>query len=421
MAGAGGMAGRHNRLIPGAGPGLGIVPCLALALLLSAPAMADTAADRLATVETKARDAIARKARFEAEARARAQAADENRAARIAVAARIQKAERAATGLEARIARLDRIRAAERRALAEQQAEITRLLASLQTMARRPALLMLAQPESALTTARTRAVMDMLRPVIDRRTARLRADIAKANRTRAMLRDERAQLSATLLQMDRERKTLATLEQKNREAQNALLAKADLEADRASGLALQAGDLRALIASLGDQARLRATLARLPGPQLRPAGLTQGVGPSQPPPILAAAPPLPSLQLRLPVEGRLATGWGATNTLGLKAKGLTFAVREGAQVVAPAKGRIAFAGPFRTYGRIVIIEHDDMLMSLVAGLGDMTVATGDDIAGGEPIGHAAPGEDGTPEIYLEVRRNGEPVNPMPYVSAGHAG
>ncbi len=401
-----------------AGAGLG----LSLALLLAVPALADDNTTRLKTIEAKARDADARKAVLETQAEKSAAAAARNRAARIAVAARIQQGEHAASLLETRIAMLDRKRARERRALARQQAEITRLLASLQVMSRRPDILMLAQPESAVTTARTRAVMETLRPVIDQRTATLRADIARANHTRQALQQQRTQLAHTLRQMDSERKTLAQLEASQRKARLQLIAKADLEADRAAALALQAKDLRALIASLGDQAELRATLARLPGPQLRPAGLAHGVSlPVLPPPVAAPAPPPPRLRLRLPVEGRLATGYGATNALGLTAKGLTFSVREGAQVVTPAKGRVVFAGAFRTYGRIVIIEHDEGLMSLVAGLDDMAVEAGDEVTGGEPLGHAAPGENGAPEVYLEVRRKGEPVNPMPYITTGSGG
>jgi septal ring factor EnvC (AmiA/AmiB activator) len=78
-------------------------------------------------------------------------------------------------------------------------------------------------------------------------------------------------------------------------------------------------------------------------------------------------------------------------------------------VVAPAAGRIAFAGPYRGYGRIVIIEHDGGWTSLVTQLGRIDVAVGDRVVQGSPLGNAGPGR---PVVSVEVRKDGAPVNPM---------
>ena len=104
-------------------------------------------------------------------------------------------------------------------------------------------------------------------------------------------------------------------------------------------------------------------------------------------------------------------GFGAPRGSGTSS-GLTLAPRAGAQVVAPATGRVAFAGAYRGYGRIVIIEHSGGWTSLVTGLARVDVAVGEQLVGGAPLGIA---DQAAPEITLELRRDGEPVNPLRFI------
>ena len=110
----------------------------------------------------------------------------------------------------------------------------------------------------------------------------------------------------------------------------------------------------------------------------------------------------------LPVSGRTLTGFGAPQASGLS-RGLTLAPIGGAQVVAPAAGRIAFAGPYRGYGSIVIVEHGSGWTSLVTGLARSDVTVGESVRIGAPLGVAAPTD---PSVTVELRREGEPVNPL---------
>ena len=78
-------------------------------------------------------------------------------------------------------------------------------------------------------------------------------------------------------------------------------------------------------------------------------------------------------------------------------------------VVAPAAGRVAFAGPYRGYGEIVIVEHAAGWTSLVTGLGKTQVTVGQILVAGSPLGQARVRE---PRIGLELRHNGQRVNPL---------
>ena len=121
---------------------------------------------------------------------------------------------------------------------------------------------------------------------------------------------------------------------------------------------------------------------------------------------------LASIDLQLPVQGRTITGFGAKSEAGVRSTGVVIAPTSGAQVVAPAGGRVAFSGPYRGFGRIVIIEHATGWTSLITGLARSDVEAGTQLARGSPLGVAA---DDNPAVTLELRRDGTPVNPLEFL------
>ena len=169
-------------------------------------------------------------------------------------------------------------------------------------------------------------------------------------------------------------------------------------------------DLDGLVDELDRAASLRQRLAALPGPRLRPAQPGQSrVASTAASASSSARANAPSPYI-LPVSGRTLTGFGAPQASGLS-QGLTLAPIAGAQVVSPAAGRVAFAGPYRGYGNIVIIEHGGGWTSLVTGLARSVVDIGETVVSGAPLGSAAPTD---PSVTLELRRDNEPVNPLLY-------
>ena len=111
----------------------------------------------------------------------------------------------------------------------------------------------------------------------------------------------------------------------------------------------------------------------------------------------------------LPVAGVLVIGFGDGVNGGPPSRGLTIAAAAGAQVVAPAAGRVAFAGPYRGFGAIVILDHSGGWTSLVTGLGRVDVRVGDVLVGGAPLGIIG---TGGAQLTLELRHDGQPVNPL---------
>jgi len=257
-----------------------------------------------------------------------------------------------------------------------------------------------------------RAMLDSAVPQVQARTAGLRQQLARLTDLREEASQATFALRAEQGRLADRRQQLAAIEAKQRLAARSATGTAARETERALALAEQARDLDALVDELDRAGNVRARLAALPGPVLRPdrpeaAGLAVASAEPAPDPT-ATTPPAPYL---LPVMGRTVAGFGARRGSTVSS-GLTLAPRPGAQVVAPAGGRVAFTGPYRGYGRIVIIEHPGGWTSLVTGLARTDVAVGAQLLAGAPLGIAA---QASPEVTLELRRDGEPVNPLRFV------
>ncbi len=130
------------------------------------------------------------------------------------------------------------------------------------------------------------------------------------------------------------------------------------------------------------------------------------------------SPPITGAQgnLPYPVVGRVVVRYGESTGSGLTSKGITIESRTGAQVVAPHDGRVAFAGQFRGYGQVLIIDHGEAYHTLLAGLSQIDTVVGQLVFGGEPVGVMRRSGDGKPRLYLELRRNNRPVDPLPWLT-----
>ena len=117
-----------------------------------------------------------------------------------------------------------------------------------------------------------------------------------------------------------------------------------------------------------------------------------------------------------PAKGPLVERFGQPNDVGVINKGITIATRKGAQIIAPYDGQVAFAGPFRGYGLLLIIEHSEGYHTLLAGMARIDATVGQKLAAGEPVGIMGE-DDAKPALYIELRRQGQPVNPLPWLTA----
>lgn len=354
----------------------------------------------LREAQSEAREAAARAERLSREAGKATSEAARARAEAEALAARIEAGEAEITAAETRLRIVEALAAQQRARLAERQQPLVRLTAALQTMARRPPALALVRPGSFEDVVRVRSLLASTLPVIRARTAALRAEVARGNRLRAAAAGARNALLASREELRRRRIELARFEAGQRRRAESLALSALGESDRALALGEEARELARRVATREYQQRLEAQLAQLPGPSPRP-------GSPQRAPATGAVPWL------LPVDGRLLSGVGEISDAGVHARGLTFATEPGAEVVAPANGRIIHAARFRSYGEVVIIDHGRGWHSVITDLASTGVAVGQRVRRGDRIGRAATSE---PRISVELRRGGRPVAIAPLLS-----
>lgn len=393
---------------------LRLTPLLALTALGGAVAQAPLAPNdpdqlRRAIAEAQTAGATAGRRAAELEAQASTANAAVEKTAREAagIAARIQQAEAGIAANEARAALIERDRLQLRARLAQRQQPLVQLTAALQRLARRPAAFALLRPGSLQDTVYLRAALEAMLPEVERRTADLRAELERGRALQAQARANADGLRQAQRDLAARRQALAALESRQRLEARAAGGLAAREADRALALAEQARDLNGLVGQLDEASRRRAALAALPGPILRPAVPGAAVVTADAQAAATSTPRLPGFAL--PLAGRVVAGFGTERPGQPRSRGVTLLARPAAQLVAPAAGRVVFAGAYRGYGQIVIIEHAGGWTSLVTGLATIDVEVGDRLVGGSPLGVTGPGQ---PLVTLELRKDGQAVNPL---------
>lgn len=370
-----------------------------------APAQSiDAERKRLANAKAASAAATERSARLERQSRRERDEAARTRADEAAVAARIQAAEADIAAAQARVAIVERLRRAQRARLAAKQGPIVRLVAALQMMARRPPAMAVVQPGSLTDMVHVRAMLATILPVIAKQTQGLRAEIDAGKRLQADAVNALATLEQGQQRLVAERLALARIEAAQRRRSIRLSDDAAFESERAIALGEKARDIGVLMDELGSQAKRREALMTLPGPLPRPSQPGKAAAPRA---ARTVARQASGTGYRLPVIGEIVTGMGEISAAGVRARGLTIATRPGAQVIAPRGGRIVFAGPYRGFERIAIIDHGGGLTTLITNLAGLSVKVGDIVDQGSPIGRAGPDR---PTVTVELRRDGQPVD-----------
>lgn len=318
-----------------------------------------------------------------------------------ALAARIQSAEADIKAARTRIAIVTQLQQRQRARLAEKQGPMIRLTAALQMMTRKPTALALVEPRSLDELIYMRSILSAVMPEIERRTASLRDEVRQGEQLRLQSVRAIASLDESQRRLTEQRRQLSSLEASERIEAARFSDDAGIEQDHALALGEEARDILDLMDQIRESGAVRESLAELDGPVLRP-------GQGKEPPVKQSPQNRDvASAYRLPVIGEIVTGLGEISDSGYRSRGLTIAVDSGAQIVAPAAGRVAYSGRYRGYGNILIIEHDAGWTSLITNMATSSVAVGDRVVQGAPVGRS--GSD-DPTVTVELRRNGRPID-----------
>jgi septal ring factor EnvC (AmiA/AmiB activator) len=374
--------------------------CLALALLLSpllaASAVAQNGGEPLDAALKAAlaeqNNADAETARLE-QAAAKAQTeAGRLHAEQIAAAQAIEAAEARIGAATARLQLASAYVAAHRQQLATEQRPVSSLLGGLATMARRPPLLALADRGGTDELVKVRLLLNATLPVIRSRTSRLSAELAQGERFQRAALAARAELTRSRDNLASRRQTYTALEQK---AVSRALASAG-QALGTGDVALAAGeDVERLRGQQANSQSIRAVAAKLAASE-------------EAAPLSPFAPeggtPLPPFNYQLPAAAPVTDGLGSVNASGVRSRGLTLATVRGMTVSAPADGVVKFAGPFRDYDGILIIDHGGGWLSLLVDVAS-ELRAGDRVRLGDAVGRALG------PLQVELSQNGRRISP----------
>lgn len=431
------------------------IAALALAGLLSAaplPALPESMEPGdLESLQREIDTTRERQLELEAQAAAAQAEAEALRRRLIASAARVQSFEADVSDSEARLAGLQGAEAVLNAQLEQRRDEMADLLAALSRLDRHPPPALAARPDDALASLRSALLLGAVVPELQADARELRDRLEQLALLRQNILDERVTLDESQTSLEAEQRELQALLDRQLELQTRLTREAESEQARADALSRQATDLSDLISRLEAGAANRLPAAR-PDPAIPPEAAPE---PSSPPAAAkepesrdyamlrppAAAPAMPSSRLfsdakgliRPPAAGAIVRTYGSESPGGGKTQGITISTRPDAQIVAPFDGRIAYAGPFRQYGQLLIISVGEGYHILLAGMNRIDCVVGQSVLAGEPVGMmgAAPaGRDMTserntseragmagagPALYIEFRKEGNPVDPRPWL------
>jgi septal ring factor EnvC (AmiA/AmiB activator) len=343
----------------------------------------------------------------------------------IDTATRLRGIESKIAATQERLKPLDENEQTIRKSLDGRHAIIGEVLAALQRIGRRPPPALIASPEDALQSVRTAMVLGAVLPEMRHEVEALANDLSELLVVRKKIGAERDQLKAEVASLDGERIRMSALVEE-RQKQLAEREKAlDAERARAGGLARQVDNLKDLIAKL--EQGLDATTR-----EAREAAHSDGrpaLSAFRDPARLAPAVAFASLrgQVPIPVNGVKLREFGAPDGNGGQERGLSIATRAGAHVTAPADGWVVYAGPFRSYGQLLILNVGGGYHILLAAMDRISVDLGQFVLTGEPVAVMGNGShiaavlatgSSQPVLYVEFRKDGVPVDPGPWWAAG---
>jgi septal ring factor EnvC (AmiA/AmiB activator) len=348
----------------------------------------------------------------------------------IDIAAQVRGVETRIGDAEARLPPLDTREQQIRGSLDSRRAEVVEVLAALQRAGRRAPPALLVRPEDALQSLRTAILLGSVVPELRARAEKLADDLTELVALRKTIATERDRLAVDRDKLREDQTRLAALVDERQRKQSAIEKDMEAEGARAVALSRQVDSLQGLIGKMEQDLKSAAKAAAAASQQGTPATLNgkPNLGGLKDPARLSPAIAFASAKglLALPVNGVKIREFGGSDGAGGVEKGISLATRAGAQVTTPCDGWVVYAGPFRSYGQLLILNAGGGYHVLIAGMERISVNIGQFVLTGEPV--ATMGKKSQvaailatsasqPVLYIEFRKDGTPIDPGPWWAA----
>lgn len=337
--------------------------------------------------------------------------------AKVTAARNIQALEAKISDLKSEVADLNTAEMEKQSLLRERQTQYAHILSAIHRLSLLPPEAVIVQPLKPGDLVRTAILLRSTVPQIESQAVQLRDDLLALSETRNHIMESRRRLEEAQLDIDRQRAKLSALFFDRSKKQSDTERARKKEAARLAALTGKVNNLRDLFRKLeaDRQQQFQAKPRRKPqepGAKKPPSEQVRAAPAATPRSISKARGKLP-----LPVIGRIAGRYGEIIRPGITRKGIRIETATAAQVVAPYDGKVVFAGNFRGYGKLLIIEHSEGYHSLLAGMDRIDGVPGQWLLAGEPVGIMEEAAGTKPSLYVEFRRKGQPINPLPWLVA----
>jgi septal ring factor EnvC (AmiA/AmiB activator) len=325
----------------------------------------------------------------------------------VAAAAALRHLEDQTAHAAATLAALDSQSRAAQLSLHQNEAALAALLPVMLRLSTQPAATMLAVPASPADAIRGILVLQGIAVEIENKARTVHAQAAQVAILQAQTLAQQQQLTVAVASQQKAENALSVQISAAHSAETSDLDSAASAAAAELAANQHVHNLQSMIEKLQQQQAQRAAQAAIRLPALSPAGASN---------VLTAT--------GAPVAGTLVQAYGAPTVAG-PAVGLLYRAAPGARVAAPCSGPVLFANRFQNYGLLVILDCGNNYDAVLSGMHHLDVTAGQQLARGQPIGEMQGYDAGNPAaeptLYVELRRNGTPVDPTAWLSRGGSG
>ena len=345
----------------------------------------------------------------------------------IDIAAQVRGVETRIADAESRLRPLDAREKEIRGSLGSRRSEIVEVLAALQRAGRRTPPALLIRPEDALQSLRTAMLLGAVVPELRVRAEKLTGDLSELVAVRKTIAGERDRLGVDRDKLGDDQTKLAALVDERQRQESSVAKDMAAEGARAIALSKQVDSLQGLIAKMELDVKSAAKAAATASLQGAPATVNgkPNLGALKDPARLSPAIAFASARglFALPVNGTKIRDFGGSDGAGGVEKGISLASRPGAQVTTPCDGWVVYAGPFRSYGQLLILNAGGGYHVLIAGMEHISVNIGQFVLTGEPVATMGTTSQvasilaanaSQPVLYVEFRKDGTPIDPGPW-------
>lgn len=331
----------------------------------------------------------------------------------VSNAAAIKKSEANLNELDARMEGMRTEQKEIEARLKKDRSSIGDLVLALERLNRTPPEAILAKPGAPLETAQSAMLLQSILPDIYGRAENLKKDLTRLEDIIGQLAEDQFAAKKEMENLTGKQEEMTGLLDKRKK----LYAKTQTgikEQERAlREISTKAASLRDLVNRIEERERERAAAAAAARKTAKkevheaPSIAAAREAAMRPTPIPKAGSP------QLPISGLIRVRFGQMDDIGAQSQGLTIEGRSGSLVVSPMGGVVRYAGVFKNYGQIVIVEHQKEYHSLIAGLARIDTVVGQSVAAGEPVGSLSRNTSNgdRPSLYYELRHKGLPINP----------